>query len=113
MRETSRFLNYDLMTRFEINQFRANRPFPWFNFSQFLTPSGFEELRRDFPSIELFEQHCGLARPHGQRPHNRYYLAYTAHCPLENFASCTDIDSVFDGLTMRRTCLLPSTWQRV
>lgn len=76
MRETRTFLNYDVMARFEINLFRTNRPFPWFNFSQFLTPSGFEELHRDFPSIEFFERHFGLARPYGQRPHNRYYLAY-------------------------------------
>jgi hypothetical protein len=76
MPQTTKFLNYDLMARFELYRFPTTGPFPWFNFSQFLTQEGFEELHSDFPSVELFEQHSGIARPYGQRPHNRYYLAY-------------------------------------
>jgi hypothetical protein len=70
------FLNHELMTGFDIRQFRTRTPFPWFNFAQFLTPAGFETLYRDFPSLELFEQHSGMERAYGQRPHDRYYLAY-------------------------------------
>ncbi len=69
------FLNYELLRTFRIKDFTDQQPFPWFNFSEFLTPEGFEELYRTFPSLSLFEQHQGMERVYGQRPHNRYYLA--------------------------------------
>jgi hypothetical protein len=70
------FLNYDLMRSFALAQFQNQTPFPWFNFHEFLTPEGFRELYQDFPSLTMFEQHHGIERVHGQRPHDRYYLAY-------------------------------------
>jgi Rps23 Pro-64 3,4-dihydroxylase Tpa1-like proline 4-hydroxylase len=70
------FINYDLLSAFDANSFRSVTPFPWHNFHAFLTSEGFETLYRDFPSLDLFEQHSGITRSHGQRPHNRYYLAY-------------------------------------
>ena len=70
------FLNYDLLRSFDISDFTGQQPFPWYNFSTFLTPEGFKELYNSFPSLALFEQHQGMERVHGQRPHNRYYLAY-------------------------------------
>ncbi len=41
-----------------------------------MTPEGFKELYRSFPPLELFEKHEGLERGYGQRPHDRFYLAY-------------------------------------
>jgi hypothetical protein len=41
-----------------------------------LAPERFSALCRDFPSLELFEWHQDLPRRQGQKPHNRYYLAY-------------------------------------
>jgi Rps23 Pro-64 3,4-dihydroxylase Tpa1-like proline 4-hydroxylase len=70
------FINQDLLSTVDADSFRSITPFPWHNFHEFLTPEGFETLYRDFPSLDLFEQHSGITRSHGQRPHNRYYLAY-------------------------------------
>jgi hypothetical protein len=69
-------INYGLLETFPIETFRNTAPFPWFEAHQFLTPEGFEALRQSFPNLELFERHYGMERPYGQRPHNRYYLAY-------------------------------------
>ncbi|WP_199194343.1 hypothetical protein [Pleurocapsa sp. CCALA 161] len=70
------FINYDLIKLFDAQSFISNSPFPWYNFDSFLTLEGFKQLLQDFPSLELFEKHEGLARVHGQRSHDRYYLAY-------------------------------------
>lgn len=56
-------------------EFGAREPFPWIAPRASLRPAGFEELRRDYPPPELFERHQDIPRHHGQRPHNRYYLA--------------------------------------
>jgi hypothetical protein len=70
------FIDYALLKSFNKNSFRQNQPFPWYGFHNFLTTEGFQKLYQDFPSLELFEKHEGLERVYGQRPHNRYYLAY-------------------------------------
>lgn len=70
------FINADLLTSFSPDTFLSTTPFPWHHFHQFLQPEAFEQLYQDFPSLELFEQHLGIDRGNGQRPHNRYYLAY-------------------------------------
>ncbi len=70
------FINYKFIQSFNKHSFIQNEPFPWYGFPDFLTSEGFQQLCQDFPSLELFEKHEGLERVYGQRPHNRYYLAY-------------------------------------
>lgn len=70
------FIDYELISSFNQEFFIQNQPFPWYNFHNFLTNEGFQQLLQDFPSLELFEKHEGIERVYGQRPHNRYYLAY-------------------------------------
>jgi hypothetical protein len=70
------FIDDEHLNTFPVNDFQQRTPFPWMEFSQFLTPAGFNALHRSFPSLEIFEKHSNLARPYDQRPHNRYYLAY-------------------------------------
>lgn len=70
------FLNHDLLKSFPAEEFRRRRPFQWFESGQFLTPDGFRSLHRGFPDLGLFERHSGIGRAYGQRPHDRYYLAY-------------------------------------
>ena len=70
------FINSALLKDFELDRFKKNEPFPWFNFQSFLTPAAFYDLYSTFPSLDLFEKHTNLSRNYGQRPHNRYYLAY-------------------------------------
>ncbi len=70
------FLNYPLMKSFDFHSFQTKSPFPWSNIHGVLTGEGFHSLWESFPSLELFEHHLNIKRLHGQRPHNRYYLAY-------------------------------------
>lgn len=70
------FINNKLLQSFNIDEFKHNKPFPWFNFQTLLTPEAFRELCISFPPLEIFEKHAGIERGYGQRPHNRYYLAY-------------------------------------
>ena len=51
-------------------------PFPWWNPAGALTDEAHRRLSADWPDLSLFERHQGLARPDGQRPHDRYYLAF-------------------------------------
>jgi hypothetical protein len=70
------FINYDLLREFPAEGFAAVTPFPWADLQQFLAPEGFRSLYESFPSLDLFEQHSGIERVYGQKPHDRYYLAY-------------------------------------
>lgn len=71
-------LDFDLMAKFDAVEFRSQDPYPWYSYQHFLKQAAFERLFADFPDIALFEKHSDVQRPHGQRPHNRYYLAYEA-----------------------------------
>ena len=68
--------NQQNMQDFEPTAFRQRQPFPWYSFQSLLTEDTFQALYDEFPSLDFFEQHSGLARKHGQRSHDRYYLAY-------------------------------------
>jgi hypothetical protein len=72
----STYLDTALLQRFTGEAFAARRPFPWTDFERLLTPGGFAALYAAFPALDVFERHDGLTRADGQRPHNRYYLAY-------------------------------------
>lgn len=69
------YFNRELIEKFPFEQFQQRKPFPWIDFEKFLTPEAFQTLHHDFPSLALFEYHENIYRK-GQRPHNRYYLAY-------------------------------------
>lgn len=69
-----KFFNEDLI-KFAFESFQKRQPFPWNDFEAFLTPEAFKKLHEEFPPLQLFEYHENLYRS-GQRPHNRYYLAY-------------------------------------
>ena len=55
--------------------FEKNIPIPWCSFDRLLSDNSFQELIKTFPSLDYFERHSGLPRSHGQRPHDRWYLA--------------------------------------
>jgi hypothetical protein len=95
------FIDYDVVEAFSLTAFRDQVPFPWWNFSNFLTDEGFEALSEDFPSLSLFERHQGAKRAHGQRPHDRYYLAYESSIYHREEAS--------EGVVRREN--LPAAWQ--
>ena len=70
------FLNDDVLRQVDREAFARRRPFPWMSFDRLLKPGGFRRLMQDFPSVGKFEQHLNILKAYGQRPHNRYYLAY-------------------------------------
>jgi hypothetical protein len=103
------FINYDLLKTFQVDTFKSQLPFPWHNFHQLLTPIGFQLLYQDFPSIELFEKHAGIQRGYGQRPHNRYYLAYEKS--IYRGAGNTQGIITEDAQGVVNHQHLPKTWQ--
>ena len=69
------FINQKIIQDFPFETFKKKQPFPWEDFKDFLTTEGFQLLYSDFPSLKQFEYNENIDRK-GQRPHNRYYLAY-------------------------------------
>jgi len=69
-------INPDRPVTLTVEQFNAITPYPWINFDGFLSPEKFAELHENFPPLDLFAWHQEMPRRDGQRPHNRYYLAY-------------------------------------
>lgn len=98
---TGTFINSEVLAAFSLTDFKARQPYPWQDFQQFLTPSGFAALYRDFPSLDCFEQHNEITRAYGQRPHNRYYLAYES--------SIYQAPATQKGIIRHQD--LPPTWQ--
>jgi hypothetical protein len=95
------FIDYELLRTFDADGSKNRAPFPWHNLRGFLTAEGFRALYDAFPPLELFEYHNNIRRAHGQRPHNRYYLAYEN----SNYRKDTESGGV-------RHDQLPAPWQR-
>lgn len=94
---------------FPAASFAQRAPFPWYDFQDLLTPEAFARLYADFPPLAAFERHQGLPRAHGQRSHDRYYLAYETSLYHEGGgADEYKLDS--GGGTIRHEELAPS-WQ--
>lgn len=72
----SSFIRLDKIWALDQTAFETQKPFPWHEFTGLLTERGFQELYRDFPPLDWFIKHEGRYRRLGQRPHNRYLLAY-------------------------------------
>ncbi|WP_414552545.1 hypothetical protein [Anabaena sp. CCY 0017] len=83
---SQKFINYKRLDFFLNTLTKETEIFKWYNFKTFLTQEGFQRLLLDFPSIKWFEKHEGIERRYGQKPHDRYYLAYeeSIHHPQEN-----------------------------
>jgi hypothetical protein len=93
------FLNQAVLDSFPVDEFVAREPFPWSDVEQLLTPEAFDRLLADFPPLSLFAWHAGQPRVHGQRPQDRWYLAYEAS-PYENYegvARKADLPEVWQG----------------
>ena len=64
------------IAHFDNNEFQRATPFPYWVFDGLLHDHDFTRLCGSFPAEDLFEVHTGIPRVHGQRPHDRLYLAY-------------------------------------
>lgn len=70
------YLDFDRLASLDINAFRATRPYPWINPQGLFTDAGYTRLLETLPDIALFRRDFGVARTHGQYPHDRLTLDY-------------------------------------
>jgi hypothetical protein len=82
MLRAMRYLDPERLEAIDTASFQNAEPFPWINPAELITPEGYEELRRTLPPVELFDRNFGVARAHGQRPHDRYSLEYDDRLPI-------------------------------
>ena len=69
-------INYSFIDSMEKISFDNAEPFPWSDYDGLLTEDGYACLIESFPNLDHFVRHVDQPRRYGQRPHNRYYLAY-------------------------------------
>ena len=99
----------DYMDAFERHEFTANQPYPWANFKALLTPEAFSALYAEFPALDFFEKHEGMARKHGQKPHDRFYLAYEEK--IDAYKKLDSAQEAAQGKGIIRHDQLSPTWQ--
>jgi len=69
-------LDWARLEGMDARAFRKTRPYPWANPQGLLTDSGWRQLVDSLPDVSRFERSFGVARKHGQRPHDRYVLEW-------------------------------------
>jgi hypothetical protein len=62
--------------------FQDAQPYPWTNPQGLLTEAGYRLLVEQLPDVDRFERAFGVARKHGQRPHDRYVLEWESGLEL-------------------------------
>lgn len=72
-----KYLNFSVFKNVPEKKFSGTTPYPWVNFSESLTPEGFQELLSTLPDVSLFEKSFNLERSYGQKPHDRFELRYS------------------------------------
>lgn len=97
------------MDAFDRREFAANQPYPWANFKALLKPEAFTALYDEFPSLDFFEKHEGMARKYEQKPHDRYYLAYEEK--IDAYRKLDSDQEVAQGKGIVRHSQLSPTWQ--
>jgi hypothetical protein len=99
---TTSLIDWDRVLDIDRATFEAQPLFPWINFRGFLTDAGFRRLNDEFPPLTLFERHEGIDRVYGQRPHDRYYLAFESSLydgkPGEGIVARADLSPAWQAL---------------
>ena len=70
------YLDHKCIEMIPTETFQRQRPYPWINMHNTLTPEGFERLRETLPNVSLFDRQVGIKRAYGQGSHDRYLLHY-------------------------------------
>ncbi|MFK8184075.1 MAG: 2OG-Fe(II) oxygenase [Phormidesmis sp.] len=97
------------MDAFDRSEFISNQPYPWANFKALLTPQAFAALYQEFPALDFFEKHEGMARKYDQKPHDRYYLAYEEK--IDAYKKLDSEQEAMQGKGVIRHSQLSPTWQ--
>ncbi len=77
------YLDFDRLAGVDVEAFRNTRPYPWMNPQGLLTDDGFRRLVETLPDPALFTKVFGMARSHGQYPHDRLSLDYREDLPID------------------------------
>ena len=84
-------LDFEALEALDARAFQQRDPYPWLNEPGLLRPRAFERLVAEMPAVDRFERSFGVARKHGQRPHDRYVLEWTPGLELsESWARFID-----------------------
>ena len=86
--EAATILDFDRLEALDALAFQSRDPYPWLNESGLLRPDGFRALAKTLPDVERFDRAFGVARKHGQRPHDRYVLEWTPGLQLAEPWQC-------------------------
>ena len=76
------YLNFDRLNVIDPAIFQAQKPYPWINPQELITPDGYQQLLTSLPDVSLLEGRFGEKRAHGQQSHDRYTLEYHDGLPL-------------------------------
>lgn len=76
------FLDLRKLEAIDVEEFWAQKPFPWLNPVDLLYPEAFNILTAQLPDFKLFSREEGGERLYGQKPHNRYQLIYKKGLPI-------------------------------
>ena len=69
-----KYLDFDKLKLIDEQEFKKTKPFPWMGIQGALTPSGFDRLVQEWPSLEQFRTTIGEYNKAGAVPHDRYEL---------------------------------------
>ena len=90
------YLNIEKLRALSLDEFMAQKPYPFYNAEGVLTEQGYQDLLNNMPPLETFNPIMGKERRAGQAPHDRYSLEYTPETrvprPWEEFIGelCSD-----------------------
>jgi hypothetical protein len=70
------YLDFDKLEALDPTAYQSQKPYPWVNPADLLTPEAFDALNDSLPDVSQLEKSFGAPRRAGQLPHNRYTLEY-------------------------------------
>jgi hypothetical protein len=94
------YLDAERLDAVDAQAFRSQRPYPWANPANLLTPEGYQRLYETLPEVSQFTPRFDVVRKHGQKSHDRYALEY--HPGLALAAPWRDFIRELQSPTYRR-----------
>ena len=70
------YIDYERLSALNPDEYQRTQPYPWVNPTRLLTSEGYQALLESLPDVSMFRQSFGEPRRHGQKPHDRFVLAY-------------------------------------
>lgn len=78
-----RYINLDTLLQIDPKAYQTHKPYPYIDITAPLYDDAYARLTKTAPSdLSLFEKQFGIARSHGQKSHDKYFLEYHKGLPL-------------------------------